>query len=486
MRRILSGICLLLALTSGEVAHADPAPTPVVPAGFQRNVILRWNQALLQAIRDNIADPPMTARALGIAYTCAYDAWAAYDDRALGTRFRGSLRRPVAERTLANKAAAISYAVHMAASDLYPKNVPQFDGLLRQLGHDPASTAAKVGKKACAAVLDLRRHDGANQLGDLAPGRYADYTGYQSVNEPMAVESGFDPATVKDPNRWQPLVYTDRDATRPTLHKHMGPHFGWVLPFAFEVDAAGVEPPVRYGTQAYADQAAEIVRVEAELTDRQKVIAEYWADGPHSEMPPGHWSLLSEYVSFRDRHTLDDDVRMYFAIGNAVMDSGIACWRIKRLTDAVRPITAIRYLYRGRTIPGWRGPGLGVGPIKGETWRPYQASWFTTPPFSEYVSGHSSFSAAVAEVLKRFTGSDAFGASTTIPAGWSFAEPGITPREPVTLSWPTFSAAADEAGISRRYGGIHFPDADMQGRRLGRKVGAAVWDKALSLWKGVS
>jgi hypothetical protein len=99
------------------------------------------------------------------------------------------------------------------------------------------------------------------------------------------------------------------------------------------------------------------------------------------------------------------------------------------------------------------------------------------------VSGHSTFSAAAAEILKRFTGGDVFGASVTIAQGALGVEPGM-PAQPVTLSWPTFSAAADEAGLSRRYGGIHFEDGDLEGRKLGRAVGALAWEKAVGFIRG--
>jgi hypothetical protein len=121
--------------------------------------------------------------------------------------------------------------------------------------------------------------------------------------------------------------------------------------------------------------------------------------------------------------------------------------------------------------------------IAGEEWQPYQPDWFPTPPFSEYVSGHSAFSAAGAEILRRFTGSDDFGASVTITQGDLGIEPGV-PAQPVRLSWATFSAAADEAGMSRRYGGIHFEDGDLEGRRLGRAVGALVWETASAYIRG--
>ena len=107
-----------------------------------------------------------------------------------------------------------------------------------------------------------------------------------------------------------------------------------------------------------------------------------------------------------------------------------------------------------------------------------------TPPFAEYVSGHSTFSAAGAEVLKLATGSDVFGAAVTLTAGSSRVESGLVPAANVTLSWATFSDAADEAGISRRYGGIHFRDGDLEGRRVGRLIGQGTWKKASKLFNG--
>jgi hypothetical protein len=139
----------------------------------------------------------------------------------------------------------------------------------------------------------------------------------------------------------------------------------------------------------------------------------------------------------------------------------------------------------GQTIRGYGllGPAGGLRSIPGETWMPYQALTFPTPPFPEHVSGHSTFSAAAAEVLRRFTGSDAFGASTTKPAHSTVIEPGL-PSSDLTLSWPTFTAAAEQAGISRVYGGIHFDASNAAGMQLGRKVGALTYAKAEGLWQG--
>ena len=216
------------------------------------------------------------------------------------------------------------------------------------------------------------------------------------------------------------------------------------------------------------------------------MIAEYWADGPNSELPPGHWCLFGAAVSRRDNHSVDDDVKMFFALGNAVFDAGIVAWDCKRAFDYVRPVTAVHFLFAGRKIHAWAGPYRGTRVIDGADWEPYQPKTVVTPPFPEFVSGHSIFSAAGAEILKAFTGSDSFGASVTVPAGSSKVEPGAVPATQVTLSWATFSEAADQAGISRRYGGIHFVQGDVQSRALGRVVGAHVWAKALTYFNGTA
>jgi hypothetical protein len=132
----------------------------------------------------------------------------------------------------------------------------------------------------------------------------------------------------------------------------------------------------------------------------------------------------------------------------------------------------------------WAGPYRGTRVIAGENWFPYQPTTFPTPPFPEYSSGHSTFSAAGAEILRLFTKSDRFGASVTLPEGSSRTEPGAVPSHDVTLSWATFSQAADQAGISRRYGGIHFEQGDLDGRRAGRMVARMAWDKAQSYLDG--
>ncbi len=468
----LAGWFVGLAVMGG-CAGSGTGTTPVA----QDTVAVTWVSALLQAIRTVKPGPTVTARSIAIVNTAMYDAWAAYDPKAVGTRLGGTFRRPAAEWTNANKDKAVSYAAYRALVDQFPTEKANFDTLMNSMGLDPANastdaaTPEGVGNVAAKALLDFRHADGSNQLGDLHAGAYTDYTGYAPVN---TVD------TIVDPNHWQPLKFSTGATPGFTT-----PHWGRVVGFSItDPTALRPEAPPVAGSAEYKEAADEIVSLEANLTDKEKVIAEYWADGPKSEFPPGHWQLFGQYVSRRDRHDLDQDVKMFFMLGNAVLDSSICCWEAKRFYDYARPITAIRYLYKDQTIKGWLGPGKGIGDIQGQNWVPYQPSTFITPPFAEYTSGHSTFSASCAEVLKRFTGSDYFGNSVTFATGASLTEPGVTPTVPVTLSWQTFSDAADEAGMSRRYGGIHFKSGDLKARAMGRVIGGMVYDKAMDYING--
>jgi len=510
VRRMMAAVLALLALvavagTAGgaapaEAASSERAPSPPRPGGARGpgplypldqygprpddNVVLRWNEQALSAIRATRPAPTVVARSLAIVQTCVYDAWAAYDARAVGTRLGATLRRPAGEHTDAHKSKAISYAAHEALLDLFPSRRADIDGLMTTMGYDPAdastdtTTPEGIGNVACGAVLAFRHGDGSNQLGDHNGGApYSDYTGYRPVNGPD---------TVADRLRWQPLRVPDGSGGS-AVQAFATPHWGQVTPFALSRPDQFPVPGPGLGKQGdYAAAVDQLVRETGALDDRKKVVAEYWADGPASELPPGHWNIFAQALSRARGNTLDQDVALFFALDNAMLDSSIAAWHLKRTHDFVRPITAIRESKRGVMINGWRGPYLGNGRIRGETWRPYQPATAPTPPFPDYVSGHSTFSAAAAEVLRTFSGSDQIGVpiSVTVRAGTGRVEPGSVPRNDIRLSWPSFSAAADEAGVSRRYGGIHFEDADGHGRALGRSIGAQSWNRAQAYLRG--
>ncbi len=414
-----------------------------------RSVSGRWAQEVLNAISSTTLGPPMNARAIAMVHTAAFDAWACYDAVAVGTQLRGSLRRPEGERTQGNKEEAVSFATYRALVDLYPSQKVAFDSLMTSLGYDPANlsldttTAAGIGNRCAQELLSFHHTDGANQLNS-----YADTTGYVPVNGPDSVV---------DPKYWQQIRFPNGSAPA-----YIAPHWGLVTPFAFASSSAlrPVAPP-EFGSALYIAQMNDVIKLTADLTAQQRALVEYWADGPRSVQPPGHWLFFATAVSDRDQYDLDRDVKLFFTLGNAVMDAGIGCWECKRFYNTSRPITAIRAL----------SPGTG-------SWVPAQSSDFLTPPFPEYTSGHSTFSAAAAEVLKRFTGSDTFVYSPSI------SRSAVTRIESLVTTWTTFSEIADQAGASRRYGGIHFETADIEGRKMGRTIGGLVWDKAQAYING--
>ena len=446
-------------------------------------LVTDWNDQALQAVRATRMAPPIFARANAIVNTAMYDAWAAYDNKANGTQLGGELRRPASERNDANRRKAMSFAAYRTLVELFPSRAAQFDAEMARLGYNPADTGGNlatpqgIGNVAAAAVIQFRRADGSNQLGNLNGGvPYSDYTGYLPVNTPTQII---------DPTRWQPLSVPNGSGGFNT-QSFLVPHWGNVKGFGLtQYNQFAVKAPAPLGSFEFWRQASEVVLYSATLTDRTKTIAEWWADGPGSETPPGTWILFAKQVSDRKGHTLAQDVKMHFALTNAMFDAGIAVWGYKRQYDYARPITTIHYLFNNRPIFAWGGPNRGTKLILGQNWTPYQISTSPTPPFSEHVSGHSTFSSSAAEALRLFTGSDRFPNSAVVLAGSSVIESGV-PATNITLSWPTFTAAADEAGISRLYGGIHFRNGDLEGRKLGRKVGAQAHSLAVAYANGTA
>jgi hypothetical protein len=278
--------------------------------------------------------------------------------------------------------------------------------------------------------------------------------------------------------------------------------------------------------------------------DFTRALTEFWADGPSSETPPGHWNSIANGVSDNmpvkriggtgptvDR--LEWDVKLYFALNGALHDAACACWSAKRYYNGWRPITAIRYcgglgqssdsglpsyhtnglplvtnlieLVTDDSVNSGRHAGLtpgkiavfcwpgqpefpdtdisGVHWIHAEDFMPYQKKTFVTPAFPGYISGHSTFSRAAAEAMTAFTGSKWFPnglGSYTITH--LIDEAG--PTQPVTLQWASYYDAADQVGLSRIWGGIHPPVDDFAGRRVGAQVGTNVWELARKFFDG--
>ena len=284
-------------------------------------------------------------------------------------------------------------------------------------------------------------------------------------------------------------------------------------------------------------------------SDYARVLAEFWADGPDSETPPGHWFTILNYVNDHPLtikkfggagpilDALEWDVKSYLVLAGAMHDAAINTWGIKGYYDYIRPISAIRYMAsKGQStdpalssfdphgiplIPGyielietgdplagfndknvgeikifaWKGPEFiqdpdtdvaGVDWILGTHWWPYQRGTFVTPPFAGYLSGHSTFSRAAAEVLTNITGDQFFpgGMGTFDIAQNDFLVFEEGPTESFTLQWATYQDASDQTSLSRIWGGIHPPIDDIKGRIIGEKIGNESYNLALQYFNG--
>ncbi|MBT31906.1 MAG: hypothetical protein CMO01_19790 [Thalassobius sp.] len=277
--------------------------------------------------------------------------------------------------------------------------------------------------------------------------------------------------------------------------------------------------------------------------DYGRVLAEFWADGPDSETPPGHWYTILNYVSYHEKFvrkykglgkTLDKlewDIKAYFTLGATMHDAAIASWSVKGYYDYIRPISAIRYMAsKGQStdpeLPNYSPEGLPlidgyielvtesdtlvgennenlnklkvyswsghkfvheenvfetqVSWILAEEWWPYQRPSFVTPPFAGYVSGHSTYSRAAAQVMTLLTGDEYFpngvGEFVAEKNNFLFFEEG--PSQTIVLQWAKYYDAADQCSLSRIWGGIHPPADDIPGRVMGAHVGKKAFNQA--------
>jgi hypothetical protein len=450
--------------------------TAQMSTGHTASIVTEWLDQILPAANEVAWEPTVGARFVAIVYDAMYDTWAAYDPVAVGCVTGSALKGEGGANNLANKREALSHAAYTVLHTLAPPRRHALAQWMQTLGYEPdASTApAKLGRRAALAVLAARLQDGANAAGD-----FADTTGY-------ATKRG------GPPDAWRPIDYFGRPQLPTT------PQWGRVEPFALtRADQFRPPPPPAPGTADWARQTEVLIDASRELTDAQKAAAEFWA--PWGSSPAPHLLEITKFVSNNNDMRLDEDVKLFFAAANAVLDASIATWEAKYVYDYVRPVTVIQAL-GDRRITAWHPRSLPIGfayaspltrgsidaegaagtvAMRAAEWEPY----LPTPPFPAYVSGHSAFTAAWARVMELTTGSTSLNLRASVHH--LFVEQReLTP--PVTLFYPTFASAAEASGISRIWGGIHWPADNEQGQILGRKIGETVWGRVQQLVLGTA
>ncbi|MDG1571121.1 vanadium-dependent haloperoxidase [Robiginitalea sp. M366] len=470
---------LLLLLVAACKPAPEAAPAMAEPTG-KENVAYQWGAMALEATALDTERfkprPTITSRYLALIFTAVFDAWSRYDAHALPVYLQGVERVPAAQRIRENKEIAISYAAYGAMKEYYYTDSTLFRGFMMGLGLDPDNhnmdpdNPIGIGNLAARAVIEARKGDGANQYGE-EPGSdgmpYFDYSGYQPVNSPEQNT---------DINRWQPKYFSDGMGGRyaPAC---LTPYWQDVAPIA--LDSASQfrpGPPPMVGSEQLEKEVREVIEMQANLTDADKALVEFMRDGPKSVQQAGHWLNFAQDVSRRDQHTLDQDVKMYFLNQITAMDAFIASWDSKMFYDFARPYALVHDYFEGQMIKAWGGPGKGMIDMKGEAWRPYSPETFLCPPFPSYTSGHSTVSGACGEALKLFTGDDYFGEKVTLVPGILTEIDPAYYGDTVVLEFPTFTEAAEMAGISRVMGGYHIQADNIAGLELGRDVAHKAWE----------
>jgi hypothetical protein len=384
---------------------------------FAADVVLEWNEILLDAVRADATAPPQASRAMAIVHTAIYDAINSIDRS----------HQPYAVQELAapstSREAAAVAAAHRALEALFP--LQDFDDELSASLAAIANGAAKnagiaLGHSIADQILALRAVDGSTAVVPYTPGT--------------------------EPGDWQP--------TPPAFAPALMPHWADVTPFAITTADQFMPNNIpALDSPEYAAAFAEVKEIgsatSATRTQDQTDIALFWANGAGTATPPGHLNVLAQIVAEKEGLSLSQNARLFALLNVALADAAIMCWETKYATDFWRPITGIR----AADTDG--NDATEADPL----WTPL----VVTPPFPSYSSGHSSFSGAAASVLIEFFGTDAV--VFTLPS----EHPLVGDRH-----YTSFTEAAQESADSRLYGGIHWRFDNEDGLSSGTALGQFV------------
>ncbi|MBW4494493.1 MAG: phosphatase PAP2 family protein [Oscillatoria princeps RMCB-10] len=410
-------IAVLQGVDSSTLTRAHFLPTP------EGDAVLDWNQTLLNAVKQDKTAPPLASRNMAMVHAAIYDAVNAIEQT--GEIYRVEANAP---ESASAEAAAVA-AAHRVLVNLYPQQTATFDTALQaSLAEIPDGKAetdgVNLGKSVADQIVQWRSADGANATVQYAPGT--------------------------DPGEWEP--------TPTGFAPALLPQWPNVTPFAMtEGDQFRPDGPPELDSDEYTAELNQVKELggsnSTARTAEQTEIAQFWADGAGTYTPPGHWNEIAQDVSLQQGSTLAENARLFALLNIAIADAGIVAWDAKYTYDFWRPITAIQQA-ESDSNPQTAGD---------PTWTPLLA----TPPFPEYVSGHSTFSGAADAILTSFFGENIN--FTTESAG----------LPEVRRSFESFTQAASEAGMSRIYGGIHFPSANEDGLAAGKALGEYVFDNFL-------
>ncbi|MBN1661353.1 MAG: vanadium-dependent haloperoxidase [Anaerolineae bacterium] len=434
---------MVLFLVVGLLTACQPAAAPSRPASdYPAAVAISWFELQLELIQDTPGfTPPVASRALGYAgltlYETVVEGMPGYKSQGQHLVGVTSLPRTETGRSY-HWAAAANSALATIVRSLYPTASPDNLAAIDALEHEFATQykpeagqavfdrSSAHGRAVAEAIFEWSKTDGGHE-------------GYaRNFPEDLAPDSG--------PGLWVP--------TPPDFQAALQPYWGHNRPFVISGQECAPPPPPEYSkdpsSQFYAD-GMEVYTTVKNLTPEQTAIALFWADDPGKTFtPPGHALAIATQVLRAEQAALSLAAETYAKVGMAVADAFIGCWSAKYTYNLVRPITYIQSVID----PAWNLPDV-TDPV-------------VTPPFPEYPSGHSVQIGAAATVMTALFG-DPYHFTDN-----SHAEHGLPAR-----TFDSFFAAADQAALSRLYGGIHYRPAIelglVQGRCIGEKINSLSW-----------
>ncbi|MGH1538909.1 MAG: vanadium-dependent haloperoxidase [Arenicella sp.] len=474
--------CLFIALVSCfcvSQAQAMPFDFDTGNAAFEI-VIQTVEPVVTEKVSLSGGDATLVLRITSMVTNSWFDATAPYHPTAVGVYSRLG-RRPAAEAaTNLNINIALLYASYRVLNSLLPVSNQTWRDMLIDVGLDPddnsldITTPVGLGNVAGEAVVAGRINDGMNQLGDVGrsfnPTPYSDYTQYRPVNTAYRL---------RNPSRWQPDLQIQGIGIYK-IQQFVTPQYAFVEPYSYKTPRfLRVRKPRASNHRnfyAYKNQADEVLQASANLTDEQKLKAELFDNKIQSLGFSAVFAGLSQGLSLLEFIQLD------FLTNMSAHDAGIFIWKEKRRYDAVRPFSAINYLYGSQPITAWGGPGKGTTVLPANQWK----SYLEEADHPEYPSASACFCAAHSQSARLFLGNDNLFYQIPRAAGSSRIEPGVTPAVDTVLNYDTWTEFADDCGQSRVWAGVHFQAAVDESRRVCNVFGDMANDYMIDLINGTA
>lgn len=490
---------------SFNVTSPDPPPTPQPEIEIPKHWVSDWMELLLKKIAQNNLAPTHTSRWILIASNAIYNSYQfiTQDKSPIDSQYWISSQKG----EISGSIFYLESWIEQSCQYLIPKLIRNYMNLtLSPLtddevnilvnSHTPLSNINKSSLNELKVLLDSyllnRDLDGWKLTGTfdgvLPNGSNtiaADNTIDQNLND------------LPEPNKWTPLKIGS--STKNYLTPEWGTKNNGLLAQEDFYDLLNKTSTNLFpSNDQYEKEMKEVSVITQNLTDEQKILAEFWAGGPGTVTPPGMWVVFLSIVLRSNSIKLIQEIKSYAVLCSSLYQSSICAWRLKRTHLQARPLQKIRqYEYENPINQTWNSKKMG------QYWLPYQELNFVTPPFPDFVSGHSTFSASSAKIFCYLLQSDMINLANPVSNSeilnylspilnnnttnfslnnffvlpkTSTIEPGIVPSTSVNLNWICWTEMARSSGKSRIYGGIHIESSNQGGLYLGSMIGDKIWN----------